>query len=185
MTNIFENYKCQYAPPKSSNCGGVALFYRKSYKVEILKDLSINSVPDDSIDVDELWLDAETDNDSKCTIGIIYRHPRSNLKKFNDRLYTVLEKINSNKAIDTCFIAGDFNANLINYDNHNPTETFLNNFISNSFLPCIHLPTRITYNSASLIDNVFLFQRKVKKAQKSNKSTKNSKRIFERMNRWF
>ena len=165
MGNIFQDYKCKYAPPKSSNCGGVALFYRKNYKVEVLKDLQINSVSDDIIDVDELWLNTETDNGSKSTIGIIYRHPKSSLTKFNDRLYTVLEKINSNKLIETCFIAGDFNANLINFDHHNPTETFLNNFISNSFLPCIHLPTRITYKSATLIDNIFIFQRKVKKAQ--------------------
>ena len=165
LTNIFEDYKCQYAAPKSSNCGGVAIFYRKNYKIEILKDLSINSLTDNAIDVDELWLDAETENGSKCTIGTIYRHPKSNLNQFNDRLCAVLEKINSNKLIDTCFVAGDFNANLINYDNHNPTETFLNNFISNSFLPCIHLPTRITYKSATLIDNIFIFQRKAKKAQ--------------------
>ena len=101
----------------------------------------------------------------QCTIGIIYRHPKSNLTKFNDRLYSVLEKINSDKSIQTCFIAGDFNANLLNSDNHNPTETFLNNFISNGFLPCIQLPTRITYNSATLIDNIFLLQKKPKKDQ--------------------
>ena len=80
-------------------------------------------------------------------------------------MYSVLEKINRNKSIENCFITGDFNANLINVDNHHPTETFLNNFISNSFLPYIHLPTRITYNSATLIDNIFVFQRKTKKFQ--------------------
>ena len=94
LGNILRDYKCKYEPPKSSNCGGVALFYRKNFKVEVLNDLNINSVSDDIIDVDDLWLNTETENGSKSTIGIIYRHPKSSLTKFNDRLYTVLEKIN-------------------------------------------------------------------------------------------
>ena len=165
LKNVFKGYKCKYVPPKSSKCGGVAFFYKQTYKVELIHDLKINSVSDDLIDVDEIWLKAETDNGIKCTIGVIYRHPKSNLSKFNDRLYSVLEKINSDKSNEMCFVAGDFNANLINFDNHRPTEIFLNNFISNGFLPCIHLPTRITYKTATLIDNVFLLQRKPKKGQ--------------------
>ena len=141
----------------------MALFYKQTYKAEIINNLKINSVSEEAIDVDEIWVNVETDKRLQCTIGIIYRHPKSNLTKFNDRLYSVLEKINSDKSIQTCFIAGDFNANLLNSDNHNPTETFLNNFISNGFLPCIQLPTRITYNSATLIDNIFLLQKKLKK----------------------
>ena len=166
LTNIFEGYKCKYVPPKSSKCGGVALFYRQNYKVEVENDFKINSITNDIIDVDELWLNVELAKDEKCTLGIIYLHPKSNLTKLNDRFYTVLEKIYNNKKIQNCFIVGDFNVNLINFDNHNPTEVFLNNFISNSFLPCIHLPTRVTYKSSTLIDNIFLLQRKSKKAQK-------------------
>ena len=165
LSNIFKGYKCKYVPPKSSKCGGVALFYRQNYKIEINKTLKVNADSDDAIDVDEIWLNTETDTGIKSTIGIIYRHPKANITKFNDKLYKVLDKINSDKSIEMCFIAGDFNVNLINFDNHNPTETFLNNFISNSFLPCIHLPTRITYKSSTLIDNIFVLQRKTKKFQ--------------------
>ena len=128
---MFRGYKCKYIPPKSSKCGGVALFYKQQYKIETIKGLAINNIPNDIIDVDELWVNAETSTGFKCSIGIVYRHPKSNLTKFNDRLHSVLEKINSDKAIENCFIAGDFNANLITIENHNPTETFLNTFISN------------------------------------------------------
>ena len=112
-----------------------------------------------------MWVSIKTDSGIKCTLGTIYRHPKANLTKFNDRLYTVLQQIDNDKSIDMCYVAGDFNVNLINFDIHNPTETFLNNFISNSFLPCIHLPTRVTYKSSTLIDNIFMLQRKPKKAQ--------------------
>ena len=165
LKNIFQGYKCKYVLPKSSKCGGVALFYRENYKVEIIKDLKINSSTDDIIDVDELWVSTETDNGIKSTLGIIYRHPKANLTKFNDKLYSVLQKIDSDKAIDMCYVVGDFNVNLINHDIHHPTEIFLNNFISNSFLPCIHLPTRVTYKSSTLIDNIFILQKKTKKVQ--------------------
>ena len=165
LSNIFKGYKCKFVPPKSSKCGGVALFYRQDYKVEILPDLKINSVDNDNIDVDELWLSTETANGLKCTIGIVYRHPKSSLTKFNDRLYNVLEKINSDKSTEMCFIAGDFNANLLKLDSHNPTEKFLNNFTSNNFLPYIQLPTRITHKTSTLIDNIFVLQKKPKKIQ--------------------
>ena len=93
LKNIFKGYKCKYVPPKSSKCGGVALFYRETFKVEILHDLNINSSPNDIIDVDELWVSIETDSGIKCTLGTIYRHPKANLTKFDDRLYTVLQKL--------------------------------------------------------------------------------------------
>ena len=62
--------------------------------MELIHDLKINSVSDELIDVDEIRLKAERANGIKCTIGIIYRHSKSNLTKFKDRLYSVLEKIN-------------------------------------------------------------------------------------------
>ena len=91
--------------------------------------------------MDELWVSTETDNGIKSTIGIIYRHPKANLTKYDYKLYTVLQKIDSDKAIDMCHVVADFNVNLINHEIHHPTEIFLNNFIS---LPCIHLPKWFT-----------------------------------------
>ena len=48
---------------------------------------------DDIIDVDELRVSIEIDSDIKYTLGTIYRHPKANLTKFNDRLCVVLQKI--------------------------------------------------------------------------------------------
>ena len=81
LSNIFKGYKCKYVPPKSSKCGGVALFYRQNYKIEINKTLKVNADSDDAIDVDEIWLNTETDTGIKSTIGIIYRHPKAQCEK--------------------------------------------------------------------------------------------------------
>ena len=52
-------------------------------------------------------------------------------------------------------VMGDFNINSLNYDSHTPTFDFMNTSLSNNFLPCIILPTRISNNSVTIIDNTF------------------------------
>ena len=53
------------------------------------------------------------------------------------------------------FLLGDFNINLLNYNDHQPTNDFLDSLASNSFIPYILHPTRITNHSKTLIDNIF------------------------------
>ena len=48
-----------------------------------------------------------------------------------------------------------FNVNLLNYNEHNQTNEFLDSVASNSFISLILQPTRITSHSNSLIDNIF------------------------------
>ena len=52
-------------------------------------------------------------------------------------------------------LCGDFNIDLLNKDGNNSTS-FLNTMYSLSLLPIISEPTRITDNSATLIDNFFI-----------------------------
>ncbi|CAH3188463.1 unnamed protein product, partial [Porites lobata] len=51
-----------------------------------------------------------------------------------------------------CFLMGDFNINLINYQNHHLTGQFLDGMYSNMFFPLITRPSRITPHTATLID---------------------------------
>ena len=53
------------------------------------------------------------------------------------------------------FLLGDFNVNLLNYNEHNQTNEFLDSHASNSFIPLILQPTRITSHSNTLIGNIF------------------------------
>ena len=45
--------------------------------------------------------------------------------------------------------------NLLNYNEHNQIDEFLDSLASNSFIPFILQPTRITRHSNTPIDNVF------------------------------
>ena len=62
---------------------------------------------------------------------------------------------NVSKEQKSMFLLGDFNVNLLNYNEHNQTNEFLDSLASNLFIPLILQPTRITSHSNILIDNIF------------------------------
>ena len=45
--------------------------------------------------------------------------------------------------------------NLLNYNDHQPKNDFLDSLATNSFISYIVNPTRITSHSKTLIDNIF------------------------------
>ena len=51
---------------------------------------------------------------------------------------------------------GDFNIDLIKYESSDHVNRFLYQMYSSHFYPLINRPTRITANSATLIDNIFI-----------------------------
>ena len=53
---------------------------------------------------------------------------------------------------------GDYNINLLNVDTHQLTSDSNDALFSNGFVPMITRPTRVTSNSATLIDNIFTNQ---------------------------
>ena len=50
---------------------------------------------------------------------------------------------------------GDYNIDLLKHSAHNPTSEFLDLMFSNSFIPLIYKPTRVTLKTATIIDNIF------------------------------
>ena len=62
---------------------------------------------------------------------------------------------NISKEQKSIFLLGDFNVNLLNCNEHNQTNEFLDSLASNSFMPLILQPTRITSHSNTLADEMF------------------------------
>ena len=85
--------------------------------------------------------------------GCICKHPKQTISDFlNNHLLPLLEKLShEDKQI---LIMGDFNINLLNYDDKN-TANFLDTMFSYSYLPFINTLTRVTGHSKTLIDNIF------------------------------
>ena len=76
------------------------------------------------------------------------------LNDFNTNyLNNLLHKVY--KEQKSVFLLGDFNVNLLNYNNHNPTNEFLDSLASNSFVLYISQPNRQTSHSKRRRDNIF------------------------------
>ena len=55
------------------------------------------------------------------------------------------------------FLLGDFNIDLMRYNEHKATNEFLDSLASNSYLPYIIQPSRHTSHSRTLIDKIFSY----------------------------
>ena len=62
---------------------------------------------------------------------------------------------NISKEQKPIFLLGDFNVNLLDYNEHNQTNDVLDSLASNSFMPLSLQPSRMTSHSNDLIDNIF------------------------------
>ena len=73
--------------------------------------------------------------------------------EFNNILNNLLKK--NNQAQKAVFLIGDFNIDLMHYNEHKPTNEFLDSLASNSYLPYIIQPSRHTSHSKTFIDNIY------------------------------
>ena len=149
-----ENYHppicCNRQIKNVKNCnivgGGVITYIHKNITVyKANKSLSLNDKQNhfQVIDFEH--------NNKKCTFIHCYRSPQSDGDDFNKKLEPIVSKTKHRK----CYIAGDFNFNLLNLAVHNKTEDYYNLLVSNSFKPIITIPTRITEHSQTIIDHIW------------------------------
>ena len=90
---------------------------------------------------------------SNIIVRAIYRHLSMALLFYWSYLNKLLGNIP--KEHKSIFLLGDFKVNLLNYNEHNHTNKFLDSLASNSFKSIILQPTRITSHSNTLTDNIF------------------------------
>ena len=88
-------------------------------------------------------------------VGAIYRHPKMDVTEFNNILNNILKK-KINQEQKTVFLLGGFNIDLMHYNEHKPTNKFLDSLAPNSYLPYIIQPSRHASHSRTLIDNIFI-----------------------------
>ena len=86
-------------------------------------------------------------------IGTVYRPPSANFHEFLESFQQLLHRVTRDNKM--CDIMGDFNLDLLKTDLHSATNEFINALFSHFLYPLISRPTRLTSNSATLIDNIF------------------------------
>ena len=96
--------------------------------------------------VESTFIEILNKKQKKIITGCVYNHPKDDVSDLTNNFITpLLDKLsNENKDI---MIMGDFNINLITYNDDKNTGNFLDTMFSQSFLPYITTPTRITRNT--------------------------------------
>ena len=113
----------------------------------------ISELSTSTADYEALWIEIHNTHGLNILCGIIYRHLNGNLESFYEYLNSTAEKID--RGSKYCAILGDFNFDLLKFENHYPTNDFINIISSFCFKAHILQPTRITDHSKTLIDNIF------------------------------
>ena len=76
---------------------------------------------------------------AKLIVGIIHGHPKMYVINFSNILNNLLRK--NNQQQKTVFLLGNFNIDVIHYNEHRPTNEFLDSLASDSYLLYIIQPS--------------------------------------------
>jgi len=152
------NYNLITVPRQGRRSGGVALYVLKSLSFKVRNDLKLihNNQIADGANVDHsesVFVELISPHSKNVIVGNIYRAHRTDINLFNADLSKCLDRIASEDKV--CYISGDFNHDLLCYDSDLKINDFVNTFYAHNMYPLIDRPTRITANTATILDNIF------------------------------
>ena len=153
VVNI-DNYVLLHVPRHVRRSGGVAIYVHDSLSYKIRNDLKLIYEPSDNLDHSEsIFVEILVPGKKNIIVGNVYRAHRSNTDMFLSDLDNCLTKVNSEDK--QVYISGDFNFDLLIYEENYTINEFLSMFYNHNMFPLIDRPTRITPTSATLLDNIF------------------------------
>ena len=148
------NYNLISIPRQGRKSSGAALYVHNSLSFKDRPDLNlIQSVRHDIDHSESVFVEIVSPQSKNIIVGNIYRAHRTDVDSFNSDLSNCLDRISLENKL--CYISGDFNLDILQYDTINRVNTFVNNFYSHDMFPLIDRPTRIVKNSATILDNIF------------------------------
>ena len=146
-------------PTRTSGKGGGLVIYinKRICEEDDIEEFDPYSEPDNNSGEFQFVKIKNCKDHRKTTIiGNVYRSPSIKPEKFNKLYDKILQKLNTNRYANKIkYIVGDFNQDLIKYDNDDDCQNLIDNAHNNGFVQIVSRPTRITENSATLIDHVY------------------------------
>ena len=142
------NYNIEHTPTEA-NKGGTLIYISDRHDYKPRKDLEIYEPKQ----IESTFIEILRPKSKNIIIGCVYRHHNISQNKFNLILTPLINKISKENKI--CYLAGDFNMNLLHLDKDSEIEKYFDTLTSNKFMPLITRPTRIGKTSKTLIDNIF------------------------------
>ena len=139
-------------PRKGKKGGGVSLLIKQNIKYQIIDKITFESK-----EFESMIAVINLQNGDNIAVGSIYRPPNTNASLYNveyGKLLCSLKKLRATSII----LGMDHNMDLLHSDKHQRTEDFLKINLDHLLIPTITRPTRITKNTATLIDNIIVSQ---------------------------
>ena len=134
-----------------SQRGGVAIFVKESFECTLRPDLSI-FVPHI---IESVLVECKLGR-RKLIVGVIYRPntpPLADVDVFSFHLYELLDKIDRERC--QCIVMGDMNIDCMKSPFDTNISDFIDNIYARGFIPEITIPTRVTAQTATLIDHIY------------------------------
>ena len=140
-------YNFEYTNRVDRGKGGVVMYVSQLINYKVRKDLN-KTTPN----FEYCFIEIDRNNQKNIVAGVIYQSFTS-IDYFIHELNTIIEIV-SNKKKKGTYIMGEFDIDLLKEEIYRKIHDYLNMILSYSMLPTITKPTRITENSATLIDNI-------------------------------
>ena len=129
--------------------GGTLLYISDKLNYKPRQDLEIYKAKK----IESTFIEIINKKGKNAIIGCIYKHHTISPNEFSEEMSILLNKISKEKK--TCYLAGDFNINLLQLEKKVEIENFFDIMTNQNFTPLITYPTRITSKTKTLIDNIF------------------------------
>ena len=133
---------------KTAQKGGLGFYIRNNFHAVLRHDLCTNN---EKV-FESLFIEVPINAKERIIIGEVYRSPSGSITQFMETLEGVLGKVFSEKS--EVVLMGDFNLDLAEPSSRQASD-LLSLLISYGLAPCINIPTRISNQTATLIDNIF------------------------------
>ncbi len=143
---VFGDHYNYFYKAHASHKGGVACFIHKRLNPVIRDDLLLEN----DTNLENMWIDV-SEKTQKYVIGVLYRHPGYSTNSICKGLETNLTSIAKENKIG--LVCGDINIDLAKPD-HPQTKLYIDTCLALDSIPLITLPTRITSQSATIIDHI-------------------------------
>ena len=142
------DYTFHHSPAVVTNAGGVAMYISNKFHFENIQEYNIENA-----NCEKFWIKLQNSkNKAIYVVGVAYRHPTSKHDDFIDAINCSIDKIA--KSNQTFYLLGDFNINTAPNATNSSADKLINMLLSNNCHPLITIPTRVTNNSHTIIDNI-------------------------------
>ena len=132
--------------------GGTAILIKDGLKFNRRKDLDIFIEKE----VESVFIELLTRSNKHIVVGSMYRPPNNTDDTFLEAILNTKHKLSIEKEKKELILGMDHNFDLLKSSEHKKTQYFFDTMLNKELFPTITRPTRITKQSATLIDNIFV-----------------------------